>query len=60
MDTNLTLKLGIEFDSLEEAWQCWINYGGKIGFGVRKHYFGKSKKDGSITSYRYVCCKESV
>ena len=60
MNANLTLKLGIEFDRLAKAWQYWINYGGRRGFGVRKHYFGKSKKDGSIMSYRYVCCKEGV
>ncbi|XP_054784479.1 protein FAR1-RELATED SEQUENCE 5-like [Prosopis cineraria] len=60
MDTNLIPRLGLEFETLEEAWQYWVSYGGKTGFGVRKQYFSKSRKDGTITSYRYVCCKEGV
>ena len=58
MDVNLKPRIGMEFESLEVAWRFWVDYGGRMGFGVRKQYFNKSKKDGSITSYRYVCCKE--
>ncbi|XP_073121419.1 protein FAR1-RELATED SEQUENCE 5-like [Henckelia pumila] len=47
------------FDSLDEAWKFWVEYGGKTGFGVRKHYYNKNK-NGFITSYKYVCCKEGV
>ncbi|KAF7814804.1 protein FAR1-RELATED SEQUENCE 5-like [Senna tora] len=31
-----------------------------MGFGVRKNYYNKSKKDGSITSCRFVYCKEGI
>ncbi|KAF7824447.1 protein FAR1-RELATED SEQUENCE 5-like [Senna tora] len=31
-----------------------------MGFGVRKLYTNKSKRDGSVTSCRFVCCKEGV
>ncbi|KAL8526049.1 hypothetical protein ACS0TY_015318 [Phlomoides rotata] len=52
--------IGMNFDSLDEAWKFWVDYGGKAGFGVRKHYFNKNKRTGFITSYIYVCCKEGV
>jgi len=57
MDTSLSLKLGLEFDNLEDAWKFWDNYGGSKGFEVRKHYPNKNKKD---ASYIYVCCKEGM
>lgn len=60
MDINVTPRLGLEFDNLEEAWQYWVSYGNNAGFGVRKQSCSKSKKDGSITSYKYVCCKEGA
>ncbi|KAL6501085.1 hypothetical protein OROHE_025282 [Orobanche hederae] len=50
----------MEFDSLESAWKFWVDYGGRVGFGARKQYTNKSKKDGSITSCRFVCCKEGL
>ncbi|XP_073130776.1 protein FAR1-RELATED SEQUENCE 5-like [Henckelia pumila] len=53
-------KIGMIFNSLDEAWKFWIEYGGKIEFGVRKHYFNKNKNTGVITSAKYVFCKESV
>ncbi|KAF7824349.1 protein FAR1-RELATED SEQUENCE 5-like [Senna tora] len=31
-----------------------------MGFGVRRLFTNKSKKDGSITTCRFVCCKEGV
>ena len=51
-------KIGMEFESVEVAWQFWVEYGKKVGFGVRKQYYNKRKEDGVITSCRYVCCKE--
>ncbi|KAF7823653.1 protein FAR1-RELATED SEQUENCE 5-like [Senna tora] len=53
-------KVGMEFDNLESAWKFLRSYGGKMGFGVRKDFFNKSKKDGAITSCRFVCSKEGV
>ena len=50
-------KVGIIFDSIEKAWKFWVDYGGRVGFGVRKQYEHK-KKDGSTASCRFVCCKE--
>ena len=59
-DTDFKPRIGMKFDSLDDGWMFWVQYGGKVGFGVRKHYFNKSKKIGQITSYKYVCCKEGV
>lgn len=48
----------MKFSTLDEAWNFWQNYGGRIGFGVRKRYSNPSKFDGIVTSSRYVCRKE--
>jgi FAR1 DNA-binding domain len=47
--------LVMEFKIIDEAWLFWRDYGGKKGFGVRKSYGVKSKKDDIITSYVLVC-----
>ncbi|KAK3036033.1 hypothetical protein RJ639_030734 [Escallonia herrerae] len=51
-------KNGMEFDSRDEAWKFWVDYGGKMGFGVRKDYSNKSQKDEIVTSEKFVCNKE--
>lgn len=50
--------VGMEFDSVDEAWEFWVEYGRKTGFGVRKQWLNKRKEDKSIRSCRFVCCKE--
>ncbi|KAK3013791.1 hypothetical protein RJ639_009005 [Escallonia herrerae] len=51
-------KNGMEFDSREKAWKFWVNYGGKICFGVRKDCSNKNRKDEVATSENFVCNKE--
>ncbi|CAK8571949.1 unnamed protein product [Lathyrus sativus] len=60
--TNIDWKLMIDmkFDSSETTFQFWHAYGAHGGFGVRKHYVNKNKKNGSISSYRFVCCEEGL
>ncbi|GJZ25006.1 putative ribonuclease H-like domain-containing protein, partial [Tanacetum coccineum] len=53
-------RLGMEFDTLENAWQFWKNYGAHIGFDVRKQWINKNKMNGHISSARFVCNKEDV
>ncbi|KAK3036240.1 hypothetical protein RJ639_030782 [Escallonia herrerae] len=48
----------MEFDSREEAWKFWVDYGGKMGFGVRKDYSNKNCKDEVVISEKFVCSKE--
>ncbi|XP_027337427.1 protein FAR1-RELATED SEQUENCE 5-like [Abrus precatorius] len=58
MDVARKPTIGQEFESLEQVWRFWCEYGKLSGFGVRKQYFNKQKVDGVITGCRYVCCKE--
>ncbi|XP_054785949.1 protein FAR1-RELATED SEQUENCE 5-like [Prosopis cineraria] len=60
MDINLTPRLNLEFDNIEDSWKFWQDCGRRTGFGVRKERFNKSKKDQSYLSYLYVCRKKGV
>ena len=62
MDANedLSPRVGMEFNTLEDAWEFWLKYGRQMGFDVRKHYINKSKKDGKITSRGFVCAKQGI
>ena len=55
---NLLPEIGMEFNTIDEAWMFWIRYGGQKGFEVRKRYTNKRKSDGKVTSCRYVCANE--
>ncbi|KAJ1398467.1 FAR1-related protein [Sesbania bispinosa] len=44
MEEDWKPKEGMEFDSFEDAWKLWVDYGGRVGFGVRKEYTHKTKK----------------
>ena len=59
MEADLTLRLGKEFDNLEEAWRFWNEYACRVGFSARKYGTTTSKKDPKkIIAYRYACSKE--
>ncbi|KAK8940455.1 Protein FAR1-RELATED SEQUENCE 7 [Platanthera zijinensis] len=49
---------GMNFNTLDDAWDFWKNYGRRVGFNFRKHYANKSKKDNVITFRRFLCSKE--
>jgi len=51
-------QIGQKFRNLDDAWTFWVDYGGHVGFEVRKRYANESKYDGKITSCRFVCAKE--
>ncbi|KAL9275418.1 FAR1-RELATED SEQUENCE 5-like protein [Drosera capensis] len=38
-------KKGMEFDSVQAAWEFWCKYGRKMGFGVRKSRRGNDTRD---------------
>ena len=48
MTTTTIPGVCMEFNSVDEAWQFWVEYGKNTGFGVRKDYFNKRKKDNFI------------
>ncbi|XP_030924637.1 protein FAR1-RELATED SEQUENCE 5-like [Quercus lobata] len=62
MDANADLnpRVGMEFDTLEDAWEFWVKYGRQVGFDVRKHYINKSKNDGKVTSRGFVYAKQGI
>ena len=57
---DLSPRVGIEFNTLEDAWEFWLKYGRQRGFDVKKHYINKSKKDGKITLMGFVCAKQGI
>jgi zinc finger SWIM domain-containing protein 3 len=58
--TDWTPQVGMEFSTLEDAWKHWENYGKQMGFGVRKKFINKSKRDGKVTTRGFVCSKEGA
>lgn len=51
-------KLGMGFDSEENAYEFYNAYAGHVGFSVRKDYVNRSKVDGSVASRRFTCFRE--
>ncbi|GMH25837.1 hypothetical protein Nepgr_027680 [Nepenthes gracilis] len=52
------LSVGMEFDSMDAAWDFWKEYGKRMGFGVRKNFLRRSKID-DVEIYRmFTCAKE--
>jgi len=58
LDTDYIPKLGIEFDSEQEAYDFYNEGGRNFGFSIRKEWCNKRKKDGVVTSRKFTCCKE--
>ncbi|WJX88173.1 hypothetical protein P8452_70285 [Trifolium repens] len=48
----------MKFDSEAAAYEFYNEYSKRIGFGIRREYANKSKKDGVLTSRRFTCFKE--
>ena len=57
---SLLPEIGMEFNTIDEAWMFWIRYGGQKGFEVKKRYTNKRKSDGKVSSCRYVCANEVI
>ncbi|KAL7164882.1 hypothetical protein ACSBR2_040721 [Camellia fascicularis] len=49
--------LGMEFPSEEAAYEFYNEYGRIVGFSIRRDYYNKSKKDGVMTSRKFVVRK---
>ncbi|XP_024639282.1 protein FAR1-RELATED SEQUENCE 5 isoform X1 [Medicago truncatula] len=50
--------LEMEFESEALAYEFYNEYSRKCGFGIRREYANKSKKDGVLTSRIFMCSKE--
>ena len=55
-----TPQFGMRFRDSGEAWVFWVEYGGHIGFDVRKRCTNLSKLDGKVTSRKIVCSNEGI
>ncbi|XP_059454937.1 protein FAR1-RELATED SEQUENCE 5-like [Corylus avellana] len=55
-----TPQVGLEFNTLGDAWNHWGNYGKQMGYGVRKGFLNKSKLDGKVTTRGFTCCRAGV
>ncbi|XP_019451930.1 PREDICTED: protein FAR1-RELATED SEQUENCE 5-like [Lupinus angustifolius] len=55
---DYTPHLGMTFESEVAAYDFYNEYSWKCGFGIRREYANKSRKDGVVTSRKFSCCKE--
>jgi hypothetical protein len=53
----LDARIGMKFDSVVEAWNFWVAYGGIAAFDSRKQYNNKRKTYEGPTSSMFVCEK---
>ncbi|XP_043710180.1 protein FAR1-RELATED SEQUENCE 5-like [Telopea speciosissima] len=54
-------KVDMIFDTEEEAYQFYNDYGRRMGFSIRRQYVHRSKSNKSIiTSARFVCSKQGI
>uniref|UniRef100_A0A7N0RFQ4 FAR1 domain-containing protein n=1 Tax=Kalanchoe fedtschenkoi TaxID=63787 RepID=A0A7N0RFQ4_KALFE len=51
-------KLGMDFDSVKDAWEFWTEFGARTGFTPCRFYSHTSRKDGLPSSAVFVCNKE--
>ena len=54
MNPSWVPQVGQKFRNLDDARSFWVNYGGHVGFEVRKRYTNESRFDEKVTSRRYV------
>jgi zinc finger SWIM domain-containing protein 3 len=54
---DYTPCLEMEFESEVAAYEFYNEYSRRIGFGIRREYGNKSRKDGILTSRRFTCFK---
>ncbi|XP_027166119.1 uncharacterized protein LOC113766093 [Coffea eugenioides] len=59
MEETLCPKIGMEFQSEDEAYNFCNRYGLVVGFSVRKDYLNKDK-DGVVTSRRKVSISQGT
>ncbi|KAK9096091.1 hypothetical protein Sjap_021588 [Stephania japonica] len=50
-------KIGMSFNSVEDAYSFYNSYGSFKGFGIRKNWVNKNK-DGIVTTRSFTCYKE--
>ncbi|XP_075656171.1 protein FAR1-RELATED SEQUENCE 7-like [Castanea sativa] len=56
--SRLEPQVGLEFDSSDDARECYSLYAKRMGFKIRTGQLYRSRTDGSVSSRRFVCSKE--
>lgn len=57
-DIDEVPKVGMEFESEDDAYVFYNRYAKVVGFSVRKDFLNKSKVNGTVVSRRFTCFKE--
>jgi zinc finger SWIM domain-containing protein 3 len=57
---NSEPHLEMKFDSEATAYEFYNEYNKRIGFGIRREYANKRKKDRVLNSRRFICFKEGI
>lgn len=52
------LKLGMEFDSDDQAYKFYSNYAELVGFSIRKDWVNRSKVHGRVMSRKFTCSRQ--
>ncbi|XP_042507427.1 protein FAR1-RELATED SEQUENCE 5-like [Macadamia integrifolia] len=59
LDVENQPRIGMKFNSENEAYDFYNSYGARMGFSVRRNYAHRSRKDKTIvTSRMFVCSKQ--
>ncbi|XP_052722863.1 protein FAR1-RELATED SEQUENCE 5 isoform X2 [Vigna angularis] len=51
-------KIGMEFESEDNAYKCYSMYAVLKGFSIRKDFVNKSRINGAVVSRRYTCHRQ--
>lgn len=57
-DMYVIPKVGMEFESEDDAYKCYSRYAVLEGFSIRKDFVNKSRINGAVVSRRYTCYRQ--
>nr|POE57694.1 protein far1-related sequence 5 [Quercus suber] len=57
-DVYVIPKVGMEFESEDDAYKCYSRYAVLEGFSIRKDFVNKSRVNGAVVSRRYTCYRQ--
>ncbi|KAI3843913.1 hypothetical protein MKW92_048407 [Papaver armeniacum] len=52
-------KIGLTFDGIEEMFECYKNYGKRMGFSVKKKS-NRKNVEGNLRSVTFCCAREGL
>lgn len=57
-DMDVLPKLGMEFESEDQAYKCYSRFAVLEGFSIRKDFVNKSRVNGAVVSRRFTCFRQ--